>query len=531
MKKLLFSLFLILSITSYSYSDTVVDGLPSGGGVSEGSDVGFGNITATSISVGSGSAAAPAVAVGGANGIYEYSPNNLGLATDGTGKWRVTAAGAFVSIAAGAKILQSGGCSTSVPMISSNNDADTGVGCAGVDQATTIAGGVEALRNYTTYSEFYPSGTGQVTVTDSGDMSMDGDFAVVGGVAYPNITTVFSNYSVDINDKYVFINASSAARTLYLPDATIKKGAEIRYKKVDALFNTITFDGYSTQTINNNGTLSISFPGNALTILSDGLNWQTVQKTGEVLSFSSYYFSSGTADTYYTGGGSYHANATDSNLTNASPTATHGDANEPAGSHIFWVFGGATSVPDGTVFMNISGTHVDDDGNTINESIVLSSDLAALSVDDYLETTQKWVGQVQYRITCTGTCTTYSADGNTGHAKYADFQDRDFTLRALEVSGTGGATDTGFDLCIKHHNHTGWTYAASGFVPGNGDLACLGTDYGVNDDLSAGGHINWDRNLNTFVEGSDNEGILIEITTTQNNSIRDLSLKYGIVYK
>ena len=48
MKKLLYSLLFILTIASYSYSNTGVDGLP-GGGVSEGGDVGFGNITATSL--------------------------------------------------------------------------------------------------------------------------------------------------------------------------------------------------------------------------------------------------------------------------------------------------------------------------------------------------------------------------------------------------------------------------------------------------------------------------------------------------
>ena len=354
---------------------------------------------------------------------------------------------------------------------------------------------------------------------------------VDGGVAYPNITTVFSNYSVNINDKYVFINASAASRTLYLPDATLKKGAEIRYKKVDTLFNSVTFDGYGNQTINNNLTLTKTYPGNALTMLSDGSNWQTTQETGEALVFSSFDFSTGAAGTYYSGGGFYHGDSADVNLTQASTSFIHGTANEPSGAHIFWVFGGYTATPDGTVFLNVSGTSVADSGVAINEEVTLVSDMSALSLDDYVETTQKWIGQVTYKLGCTGTCTTFSADGNTGHAKYADFQDRDFTLRAFEATGEGGSTDTGFDLCIKLHDHTGWTYAATGFVPGNGDIACLGTDYGVNDDLAAGSLISWDRDLNVFVSGSTSQGLVIEVTTSQNNSVRSLNMKYGIVYK
>jgi hypothetical protein len=359
----------------------------------------------------------------------------------------------------------------------------------------------------------------------------DGSVEIAGGISFTNITTVFSDYSVPINSKYVFINASSAARNIYLPDATAKNGAEIRFKKEDSLFKNVIFNTYSSQTINGDSTYTVQFPGNAFTALSKGGNWVTTQATGEVLSFSSYHFSSGNADTYYTGGSFYHFDAADANLTQAATSTTHGSVNEPAGAHVSWVFGGATSVPDGTVFLNLSGFYVDDDGNLTNAEITLDADLSDNSIDDYIESTQKWVGVTKYKLGCTGTCTTYSADGNIGHAKYADFQDRDFTLRLVEVVGQAGNNDANFDLCVKHHDHLGWTYAATGFTPGNGDLACLGTDYGVNDDLTTGGLIAWDRNLNTFINGADNEGLLIEIVTGANNSVRSLDVKYGIVYK
>ena len=520
MKKLL-TIFMILASVSVSLAASYET--PSGG-VTEGSDVTFGHISAISLHLETSTTTGLSFGDGDSR-LAERSDDILSFIISGTSQIDIFSDSMLGALTHNFRLYHSRVLSYVLPHYTWAGDDDTGLSHGGDGQVSLTSNGVEAFRTYTTHSEFYPSGTGQVKVYDDGSLIVDG------GVAYTNITTVFSNYSVDISDKYVFINASSDARTLYVPDATLQKGAEIRYKKVDGLFNSITFEGYSTQTINNDATYTVSFPGNAFTMLSDGANWQTTQATGEVLSFSSYHFESGASGIYYTGGGSYHADATDANLTQAATSTTHGDANEPAGSHIFWVFGGATSVPDGTVFLNVSGTHVDEDGVSTTEELTLIPDLQVLTLDDYIETIQKFVGVTTYKLGCTGTCTTYSADGNIGHAKYADFQDRDVTLRAIEVSGTGGAADTGFDLCIKHHNHIGWTYAATFFVPGNGDLACLGTDYGVNDDLSSGGHINWDRKLNTFVEGSDNEGLIVEVTTTQNNSVRDLSIKYGFVYK
>ena len=365
------------------------------------------------------------------------------------------------------------------------------------------------------------------TVTAAG--SLVGEAEIV----FSGITTVFGNYSAQTSDHIIFANASTAAITIHLPDATLKPAVHVRVKKVDRFFNSVTIDPYQAQTINGNATDILTAPDNSIMMISDGSNWEIMQRavTGPELNWSSYHFMSGASGTYYSGGGFYHGDSADTNLTQASPSFTHGNANEPAGAHMFWVFGGFTSAPDGTVFLNISGISVDDDGSATNEEITLIADMSALSLDDYSETVQKWVGQVKYKLGCTGTCTTYSADGNTGHAKYADFRDNDFTIRAIEVIGEGGAADTGFDICIKHHDGTGWTYAATGFIPGNGDLACLVTDYGINNDISSGGLISWDRNLDTLIKGSINEGLLVEITTTANNSISSLDIKYGIVYE
>ncbi|MCK5643394.1 MAG: hypothetical protein KAJ19_21470, partial [Gammaproteobacteria bacterium] len=265
------------------------------------------------------------------------------------------------------------------------------------------------------------------TVTATG--SLVGEAEIV----FSGITTVFGNYSAQTSDHIIFANASTAALIIYLPDATLKPAVHVRVKKTDRFFNSVTIDPYQAQTINGNATDILTAPDNSIMMISDGSNWEIMQRavTGPELNWSSYHFMSGASGTYYSGGGFYHGDSADVNLTQASPSFTHGNANEPAGAHMFWVFGGFASAPDGTVFLNISGISVGDDGSTANEEITLIADMSALSLDDYSETVQKWVGQVKYKLGCTGTCTTYSADGNTGHAKYADFRDNDFTIRAI----------------------------------------------------------------------------------------------------
>ena len=364
-----------------------------------------------------------------------------------------------------------------------------------------------------------------VTVTDR----LIGEAEII----FSGLTTIFGNYSAQPSDHIIFANASTTALTIHLPDATLNPALHVRIKKTDRFFNTVTIDPYQAQTINGNAVDVLTAPDNSVMMVSDGSNWEILQRavTGPELNWSSYHFESSASGTYYSGGGFYHADSADANLTNASPSFTHGTANEPSGAHIFWVFGGYTVTGGGTAFLNISGTSVDDDGNMIDEEITLISDLSLLSIDEYIETTGKWLGQTKYKLGCTGTCTTFTTDGNTGHSKYADFQDNDFTLRAIEVIGEGGAADAGFDVCVKHHDGTGWTYAATGFVPGNGDLACLAVDYGANNDLNSGGLISWDRNFDTPINGSTDEGLIIEITTTANNSVRSLDIKYGIIYQ
>lgn len=141
------SIFLALSILLIACSvwatETVVIG---GGGVSEGSDVGFGNITATSLKVDQGSAANPSVSLGdGDTGLYESSDDTLDITLNGIKKYTFNGNYMLTETTTGsAAMLSSAGTATNTTF-GFYGDPDTGVTRTGIDQLSLSAGG-EVLR-------------------------------------------------------------------------------------------------------------------------------------------------------------------------------------------------------------------------------------------------------------------------------------------------------------------------------------------------------------------------------------------------
>jgi hypothetical protein len=233
----------------------------------------------------------------------------------------------------------------------------------------------------------------------------------------------------------------------------------------------------------------------------------------------SYNFSSRTAasGTYYLGG-FYDFDVADLNLTQASATGTHGVAGSGEAAHAFMVFGaGAT---DGTtVTLTVTGTSQTDEGvNTPADSEVLyTGTVAGLTLNDYKETTKKWVGQVTYTLTSDGV--NFSMDFNYGFAKYEDFNNLDATLRAIEFVGLADAADSGFNLQLIHHNATAFLYSAAAFTDPL-SFADLNTDHGGVNDLKAGRNFSWKRtNLSQPLGSSGLGGVVIKVVTSVNNSV------------
>lgn len=201
MKKLLYSILfgaiLVAGVSAASVTTNPdITGIPSGGGIQEGTDVGFGNMTATSLTLSTGgSAASPTLNWGDGNtGLWEWTDNGMGFSVGGQQRLTFLLA-SFYGVANTFSIDYQNATSATSPTFSYRADINTGSGSAGPDQLSHIAGGVEALRNYTTYSEFYPSGAGQIRFYDDGDVEIDGNL-IVSGSFREEIAPTMANYSI-----------------------------------------------------------------------------------------------------------------------------------------------------------------------------------------------------------------------------------------------------------------------------------------------------------------------------------------------
>lgn len=239
------------------------------------------------------------------------------------------------------------------------------------------------------------------------------------------------------------------------------------------------------------------------------------------------FTSNGIGTGVYYRGGYYDAAAADANLDEGTTTQVHGSANVAYAAHAFAVFGGAGSVDTGQVGLRVTGTSINDDGvRTATDSQDITDDITSVSTDQYLETQKKWIGQVTFELyVVSGTPTTYSLDFNYGLCKYEDASNRDFYIVGCEVVGLAAASDTGFNVELLHHTNTGWTYAATGFVPGNGSIVAWSTDMSPEDNLVNGSDFAWKRaNLTQFIDGNANEGIVFKITCGANNSVQSMDM-------
>lgn len=235
--------------------------------------------------------------------------------------------------------------------------------------------------------------------------------------------------------------------------------------------------------------------------------------------------------------GLYNFPTDDANLDEGSPTQTHGEANEPHGTHASIVASGPGSVAGGAgaVILEASGASINELGVRVGaDTEILVADITTMSTDEYFETTKKWLGTVTFTLKNAdgSTQTTFSADFNYGFCKYTDLSDRNYIVKEFKLTGLAGANDSSFDARVLKHSATGWTYAATGFVPGNGEIIQLSTDYGADTVLSNGKHFAWDRvGINTEVEGADSEGYIVEITTGANNAVQYLTASVGVLFR
>lgn len=270
--------------------------------------------------------------------------------------------------------------------------------------------------------------------------------------------------------------------------------------------------------------------GGTTRIAVDGAYELTFKAIPRIIDISTYPFSQGNigAGTYYTAG-FYAADATDTTL-GVTAQQLYGSVNSAYNAHAFIVSGATPTITGGVVGLRVNGTSKADDGPVIpSDSEVLTEDITTLSLNDYLETAKKWMGQITFETYVISGTPTGTIDFNYGLAKYEDYGNRDFTVAYFECVGLAGANDSTCNIELIYHKSTGHTYAATGFKPGNGNIVSFKGRLGVLAQLYNGEPFAFKvTNVNQLVKGSESEGVVIRITPAGTNSITYMTARLGI---
>lgn len=83
-------------------------------------------------------------------------------------------------------------------------------------------------------------------------------------------------YTATLDDAVIPVTAAAAAATVNLPTAVGIEGRYMTIIKTDGSVNTVTVDGFSSQTIGGQLTRVLYAQNEALVVVSDGANWQVV---------------------------------------------------------------------------------------------------------------------------------------------------------------------------------------------------------------------------------------------------------------
>lgn len=242
----------------------------------------------------------------------------------------------------------------------------------------------------------------------------------------------------------------------------------------------------------------------------------------------------GASGTYYVAG-FYRAPSAHVAADQAGPTQTHGSANSSYAAFAFVVAGGAGVVAAGVgnqVGLRVTGTSITDKGvRTGSDTEVLTDDITGLALNDYLQTTKKWIGQITFELYVVGGApATYSLNFNYGTAKFENICNKNFFVKGIDIAGRAGANDSGFNIELLHHKLTGWTYDAAAFVPGTTVLASMNSDHVTEKNLVTSEDFGYKRdNLGQFVASGNGEGILFRITTGANKAVEAMDLHLGYI--
>jgi hypothetical protein len=240
------------------------------------------------------------------------------------------------------------------------------------------------------------------------------------------------------------------------------------------------------------------------------------------------------AGTYYVFG-DYLSASTDITLTQAAGSFGFGSTNSAYGMRPFAVFAGDGTVDTGQVGLRVTGTTITDGGVRVaSDTQVITDDITVPLINAYMEPAKKFIGAVTYELyVVSGSPTTYSVSFNYGFAKYEDFGNRDFMLTDFEITGLAGISDSNVEMTLFKHSPDGWTYAATGFEPGNGEIADMSDIYSVESSFISGEPFNFKLDqtvLNVPITGSTNEGLIVRLVAGQSNTFQIANIHLGVEF-
>jgi len=145
--------------------------------------------------------------------------------------------------------------------VSSNEDTDASTQTIKFGNDT---GGISGLRNENGIMQFQNLGGGWNALGSGG------------GGSTLTLSSKGANYTITDADGIDMVLATAGGITITLPTAADNSGRVIRVKKTDTGTDTVTIDGEGAETIDGSATVIMSTRYQALSIVCDGVAWQTI---------------------------------------------------------------------------------------------------------------------------------------------------------------------------------------------------------------------------------------------------------------
>jgi hypothetical protein len=152
-----------------------------------------------------------------------------------------------------------------------------------------VAGGGTGATTLTAHGVLVGNAAGAIAVTSAGTAGQvltsngpaaDPTFQAAGGGTTGTYASKAVDYTLTTSDDVIGFDASGAAKTATLPTAAGNSGKQLKIVKTDTTANTVTINTTSAQTIGGRTSGAIVFrrPQDSITVVSDGTNWQILEK-------------------------------------------------------------------------------------------------------------------------------------------------------------------------------------------------------------------------------------------------------------